>query len=46
MMNLKMLRKYFLIFKYAKGCREQFEDMKIDEFEDVCFYDDAFDYLI
>jgi hypothetical protein len=33
-------------FKYAKRIREFLEEMKIDDFENKCFYDENWNYLI
>ena len=42
----KLVRKYFLRMKYEKRIREYFEEMNINDFEDKCFYDETWNYLI
>lgn len=42
----KLVKKYFINLKYARRFREYFEEMKIDEFEEKCFYEETWNYLI
>jgi hypothetical protein len=44
--NKFLIRKYFNRLKYAKRVREQIEEMKIDNFEEMCFNDEEWNYLI
>ncbi len=42
----KLIWKYFLNLKYAKRIRESFEEMMLDDFEEKCFNEDNWNYLI
>lgn len=43
---MKILRKYFRIFKYLKAVRLQEEEIVMDDFEDKCFYYEKWNYLM
>lgn len=42
----RLIRKYFINLKYAKRFRLHFEETIIDDFENKCFYDENWNYLI
>lgn len=42
----RLIRKYFINLKYARRFREYLEQIKIDDFENKCFYDENWNYLI
>ena len=44
--RMLILRKYFAILKHAKYLMEQVEDIKNDAFENKCFHDKDWNYLI
>jgi hypothetical protein len=45
-LRILILNKYFAILKHAKYLMEQVEDIKTDKFENKCFYDKEYNYLI
>ena len=42
----KLVKKYFLNLKYARRIRESFEESIIDDFEQKCFNEETWNYLI
>ena len=44
--NKRLLWRYFINLKYARKFREIREEMMIDDFEDKCFNEETWNYLI
>lgn len=41
-----LVKKYFLRMKYARRFREYKEEMDINDFEERCFHEETWNYLI